>query len=142
MNLLQVGFGGGFMDDFQKRIIQALNLSNSIQCVFNYYWVEGCKYLVFFEKEIDKNGISSILDTIGRDGKGYPFSSNYLIVVVAPISYAFYKSKDLYYARDVGENVAFILYNKNKNTIFYPTGFVFPLRFSYRKIIKKIKGCF
>ena len=140
--LWKVHFGGGFMDDFQIRIMKELGLNNNFERVLNYYWVEGYKYLVFFEKEIDENDLPSILDIIGNDGTGYPFNSNYLIIVVAPITNGFFKSKDLYYARNVGENVVFVLYSVNNNTIFYPTGFVFPIRFSYRKLIKKIRECF
>ena len=102
-----------------------------------YYWIEGYKYFCFIDDEINDNNITGLLNQIGDDCKNPPFNSNYLIIVIAKTSSSF-KGKDLYFARDIGENIALFLKNEKENKIYYPTGLVLPLRYSYRKIIKKL----
>lgn len=114
-----------------------IEIVEPIEKNLTYYHIEGCKYITLMDKDITEEEIERILDSIGRDGKTYPFNSDYLVIVAAETSGSF-KSEDLYFMRDAGEHVVFILRNKMTNQIFYPTSFVFPPRFSYRKILKRI----
>ena len=113
------------------------DISNPIKRQFAYYWLEGCKYIYIHNGIVTKDEILKILNLIGVDGKSFPFNSNYLIIVLAETSESF-KSKDLYFMREAGEHVAFLLYDKVNHKSYYPHGFVFPLRFSYRKILNTI----
>lgn len=127
------------MDDLFNEVAKSLGLSceNSIIRRLEYLWLEGCKYIHFHNCEVSHKNIGEILSIIGEDGKTHPFSSNYLIIVVAETSDIF-ERKDLYFMRESGEHVAFVLYNKATNQVFFPHGFVFPPRFSYQRIAKTI----
>ncbi|MCR5184794.1 MAG: hypothetical protein K6C32_01765 [Bacilli bacterium] len=129
------------MINIKKPLLAALDIDPTkyISRLNKYYWIEGCKYILFVNRIVFADSFPKILDDIGHDGKSYPFNSNYLIIVIAPTHEQFDK-KDLYYERDLGENVVFVLYNETKRTVFYSTAFNFPLRFSYRKITRKIAG--
>ncbi len=104
----------------------------------DYYWAEGRKYLCFLKTELSAASFNNILETIGDDGKSYPFNSDYLVVVIAMTDEE-HNPKKLYYMRGVGENVAFVLLNKRLKKVFRPNCLIFPLKFSYRKLTSIIE---
>ena len=111
---------------------------SAIHRTLDYYWIEGCKYLCFLNTELSSDSLSDTLETIGKDGESYPLSSNYLAIVVATTDEEF-NPRDLYLMKSIGENVVFVLLNRRLKKVYCPNGFVFPLRFSYRKLTAKIK---
>ena len=119
-----------------------LNDERSVQRNHNYYWLDGCKYFLFYDKPIAKKDVQRVLDEIGKDGKSYPMSNNYLVIVVAETNDNFDIIDELQWMRGNGENVIFVLYNRKFNKLFYPTSIVLPLRYSYRRITKKIGKLF
>ncbi len=127
------------MNESIYKTLESLGLMESepIERRLTYFWVGGCKFLHVHDVEVTEEEITRILDSVSEDGKSYPFNSNYLVIVAAETS-LFFKDKDLYFMREGGENVVFILFDKTNGKVYYPKGFNFPLRFSYRKILKAI----
>lgn len=127
------------MDKSILSIVESIGAATSepIERRLTYYWLEGRKFIHLHEKEVTKEEIAAILDSVAEDGGSYPFSSDYLVVVVGKTSAPF-KDKDLEFMRNGGEHVAFFLIDEAKGQAYYPKGFVFPPRFSYRKIFKAL----
>ena len=132
-----------------ERLIQSiketfnLNEEDSYQFDHKYYHLDGCKFVTFYDKPIAKNGIMNVLDEIEKDGKNYPMKQNYVVLVIGETDDDFPKNRGLEWANGEGrENVVFVLYNKRLDKLFYPASIVLPLRYSYRKITKKIGTLF
>ena len=131
------------METFINSIKETFNLVEeySYQLTHKYYLLDGCKYVLFYDKPIAKNDIQNVLVEIEKDGKSYPLSQNYIALVIAETDDEF-KKDDLEWMNNGGENVVFVLCNKRLNKLFSPQSIVFPLRYSYRKITKKIGQLF
>ena len=133
------GIGIGFTNEKKHGILKAFNVSanDSIQRCFTYYQTAPYKYLHFCDGTITSKTIPGILETIGADGKSYPFNLQYLIIVIAETDEKM-NGKWLEFIGDAGELVVFLLHNRNSGDYYYPKHFQFPLRYAYRKDIKKI----
>ena len=132
------------MEELIQLIKETFNLNEeeSFQRGLKYYHLDGCKFVTFYDKPIAKKDIMKVLGEIGRDGKSYPMSQNFMVLVIGETDDEFVKTDGLEWMRGNGENAVFVLYNKRLNKLFYPTSIVLPLRYSYRRITKKINSLF
>lgn len=116
----------------------SISENDSIKRKLNYYWLEKRVFITFYQELITSSVFNSILEIIESDGESYPLSSDYIVLVFGQTNESL-SPKDLEFMKSFKENVIFVLYNKETNTLIHPSSSIFPLRFSYKKVLKRIE---
>lgn len=101
---------------------------------FECYEVVKRRYVVFYDKEINRDNMESLLDVMNGNAKN-GFSEKKTFIVVGPTNEEFSK-EDLLFFNGNDTFIVFYLINAN-NEIFFNDQRVFWFSVDWRKIIKR-----
>ena len=125
------------MIDIKNKVIEQLGLKNRINCDLLCYLLDSERYIIFYDKEINRINIKDILEEIDRKCNSDEFSAYKSIIVFSTTSDSFLK-KELLYFNSINTFVVFYLINKNSNKIYMNDKMIFTLGLNYKKYVKKI----
>lgn len=117
----------------KDKLIKEYPLTKKIEFPFECYEVVKRRYVVFYDKEINRNNMESILDVINGNAKN-SFSEKKTLIVIGHTDEQFNK-KDLLFFNGNDTFIVFYLINEN-NEIFFNDQRAFWFGVDWSKIIK------
>lgn len=123
--------------NIKDKIIQEYPLTKKIACSLECFEIAKRKYLFFWDEIITKENITEILKCLEKTSNSSMFTAFKTLIVVGKTKEKFNKN-ELVYFNSVNTYVVFYLINDEASKIYMDDSLVFPLRYSYRKYIKRI----
>ena len=117
----------------KDKLIKEYPLTKKIDFPFECYEVVKRRYVVFFDEEINRNNMESILDVIDGHAKNV-FSEKKTIIVIGHTNEQFNK-KDLLFFNGNDTFIVFYLINENNEVFFNDQG-TFWFSVDWSKIIR------
>ena len=118
----------------KDKLIKGYPLTKKIEFPFECFEVVKRRYVVFYDKEINKNNMESLLDVFNENTKN-SFPKKKTLIVVGHTNEQFNK-KDLLFFNGEDTFIVYYLINDN-NDIFFNDKRVFWFSVDWSKIIKK-----
>ena len=128
---------GGSNMDIKEKIIKGFPLAKKIECSFDCYEALDNRFIIFYDKKIDKSNMNAMLDDfLGAVKNTDTYARS--IIVVANTECQFNK-KDLLFFNGDDTFVVYYLINEATNEVYYNDEHLFiMLGVGWRKVIKKI----
>lgn len=123
--------------NIQEKIIEEYPLSCKIESKLNCYLLANKRYLIFWEKRIEKDSIEQILNQLQEKTNNPNFSKWKTLIVLGKTDDVF-QQEDLFYFNNVDTYVVFYLVNEKINKIFMNDSWIFVLGCNYKKYVRKI----
>lgn len=123
--------------NIQEKIIEKYPLTCKIESELNCYLIANRRYLIFWEKLIEKDSLEQILNQLQEKTNNSNFSKWKTLIIFGKTNDAFQK-EDLFYFNNVDTFVVFYLVNEKINKTFMNDSWIFVLGCNYRKYIRKI----
>lgn len=120
---------------FKDKLIKEYPLTQKIDCCFECFEVIKRRYVIFYDKKINKENIESLLDFFNENTKNN-FTEKKTLIIVGHTDEPFDK-KDLLFFNGVDTFVVYYLINDNNNEIYFNDQRVFFFSVDWKKIIKK-----
>ncbi len=123
------------MEKIKTKIIESLSLVESKSMSSNCYQLAKKRYLVFYDKEVNKININEALDDVSslmRQKKEFK-----TIIVVATTKEKFTRS-ELFYFDGIDTFIVFYLIDLDETIIYINDNWIFTLGLNYKKYVKKI----
>ncbi len=117
----------------KDKLIKEYPLTKKIDFPFECYEVVKRRYVVFYDKEINRNNMESILDVINGNAKN-GFSEKKTLIVIGHTNEQFNK-KDLLFFNGNDTFIVFYLINEN-NEVFFNDQRTFWFGVDWSKIIR------
>ena len=121
----------------KDKLIKEYPLSKKINCSFECFEIDKRKYLIFWHEIIKKENIIKILKYLEEKSNNLNFTSIRTLIVVGNTKEKF-KKNELVYFNSINMYVIFYLINDETNDIYMDISWNFPLKYSYKKYVKKI----
>lgn len=118
----------------KDKLIKEYPLTKKIEVPFECYEVVKRRYVVFYDKEINRNNMESLLDVINGNTNN-SFSEKKTLIVIGHTNEQFNK-KDLLFFNGNDTFIVFYLINE-KNEIFFNDQRSFWFGVDWSKIIKR-----
>ena len=123
------------MEKIKTTIIKSLSLVESKSLSSNCYQLAKKRYLVFYDKKVEKININDVLDDVRSLMRQIKeFKS---IIVVATTKDKFTRS-ELFYFDGVDTFIVFYLIDLDDTIIYLNDNWIFTLGLNYKKYVKKI----
>lgn len=119
----------------KDKLIKEYPLTKKIDFPFECYEVVKRRYVVFFDEEINRNNMESLLDVIDGHAKNV-FSEKKTLIVIGHTNEQFNK-KDLLFFNGNDTFIVFYLINEN-NEVFFNDQRTFWFGVDWSKIIRNI----
>lgn len=119
----------------KDKLIKEYPLTKKIDFPFECYEVVKRRYVVFFDEEINRNNMESLLDVIDGHAKNV-FSEKKTLIVIGHTNEQFNK-KDLLFFNGNDTFIVFYLINEN-NEVFFNDQRTFWFGLDWSKIIRNI----
>lgn len=123
------------MKDIEKDIISELSLVKCKDFDTPIYQLSRKRYLLFCDKEINKDNVNKCLEKIESDYNS--FGKYKLIIVVGKTSDSFTKT-ELFYFNGVDTFVVFYLLDFANKKVYMNDRTIFALGLNYKKTVKKL----
>lgn len=117
----------------KDKLIKEYPLTKKIDFPFECYEVVKRRYVVFFDEEINRNNMESLLDVIDGHAKNV-FSEKKTLIVIGHTNEQFNK-KDLLFFNGNDTFIVFYLINEN-NEVFFNDQRIFWFGVDWSKIIR------
>ena len=119
----------------KDKLISQYPLTKKIKCSFECFEVIKRRYVVFFDKKINKGNIETLLDEFYKVTNN--FTSKVKTLIIVGYTDEQFNKKDLLFFNGVDTFIVYYLINEDKNEIYYNDQRVFWFSSDWKKIIKK-----
>ena len=123
--------------NFQEKLIQNYPLINKVDSELNCYLLDKKRYLVFWDKLIQKDSTEEVLKYLEEKTKNTNFTEYKTLIVVGKTKEKF-KKVDLLYFNNVNTFVVFYLINEETNEVYMNDSWISALGLNYKKYVRKI----
>lgn len=124
--------------NIKERVISDLSLKDRIDVAVECYQVKPKRYVVFWEKTIDKNTIYSTLDSI-NDYTNNDLFSNWKTIIVLGKTKEVFKKEELFFFNSISTFIVFYLFDEIRKVYYSNSSWIFALGCNYKSIVKKIR---
>lgn len=121
----------------KDKLIKEYPLLKKINCSLECFEIDKRKYLIFWHEIIKKENIIKILKYLEEKSNNLNFTSIRTLIVIGNTKEKF-KKNELVYFNSINMYVIFYLINDETNDIYMDISWNFPLKYSYKKYVKKI----
>ena len=119
----------------KDKLIKEYPLTKKINCSFECFEVMKRRYVIFYDKKINKENMKSLLDVF-NDNPTNSFTEKKSLIIVGHTDEKFDK-KDLLFFNGVDTFVVYYLINDDNNEIYFNDQRVFWFSVDWKKIIRK-----
>lgn len=119
----------------KEKLINNYPLTKKMECPFECFEVIKRRYVIFYDKKINRDNMESLLDEIDKATKNN-FSKVRTLIVVGYTDEQM-KKQDLLFFNGVDTFVVYYLKNNSLNEIYFNDQRVFWFSVGWKKIIKK-----
>ena len=119
----------------KEKLINKYPLTKKMECPFECFEVIKRRYVIFYDKKINRDNMESLLDEIDKATKNN-FSKVRTLIVVGYTDEQM-KKQDLLFFNGVDTFVVYYLKNNSLNEIYFNDQRVFWFSVGWKKIIKK-----
>lgn len=119
----------------KEKLINNYPLIKKMDCDFECFEVMKRRYVIFYNKKINKENMEFLLDAFNDNSKSI-FTEKKTLIIVGHTDEKFNK-KDLLFFNGVDTFVVYYLINDNTNEIYFNDQRVFWFSVDWKKIIKK-----
>lgn len=118
----------------KDKLIKEYPLTKKINCSFECFEVMKRRYVIFYDKKINKENMKSLLDVFNDNPNS--FTEKKSLIIVGHTDEKFDK-KDLLFFNGVDTFVVYYLINDDNNEIYFNDQRVFWFSVDWKKIIRK-----
>ncbi len=119
----------------KDKLMKEYPLTKKMECDFECYEVKKRRYVIFYDKKIQKGNIEALLDKLKMATENNFSKAKSLIVV--GITDEEFEKEDLLYFNGVDTFVVYYLKNVNNDKIYFNDQSCLLYRVGWKKIVKK-----
>lgn len=123
--------------NIKNKIIENYPLTERLNCDLCCYCIDSKRYLVFWDKIVEKNDIENVLN-ITQEKVNNSTNTDWKTIIVVGYTEDTFKKKELVFFDSVNTIVVFYLINKETKKIHMDASWISFIGYDYKKVVLKI----